>query len=334
MSIQQNDKPLIEIKNLSVGFNGSHDGMPVVRGVNLEVKAGEILGIVGESGSGKSVTCYSVVRLLGEKGWTDGEVNFESKNLLEISEKEIVSIRGRKIAMIFQDAQSSLNPVQTVGRQIIEALLLRENLAGKSAEDLKKEAISLFREVGIPDPERRMGEYPHQLSGGQNQRVMIAIMLAGNPLLLIADEPTTALDVTIQAQILRLLKKLRKERNMAIIIVTHDLGVVAETCDRTAVMYGGRIMESGAVEDVLVNPKHPYTFGLLSSKPRIDRNTEKLFTIEGVVPSPENLPVGCPFFERCINAEKKCAENVPPKVTDGTRHYFCFHPVEEGLIWK
>lgn len=331
---QEIGKPLIEIKNLSVGFNGSHDGMPVVRGINLEVQAGEILGIVGESGSGKSVTCYSIVRLLGEKGWTEGEVIFNGKNLLEISENEIVSIRGREIAIIFQDAQSSLNPVQTVGRQLMEALLLRKEVTNGGTEAVKTEAIELLKEVGIPDPERRMGEYPHQLSGGQNQRVMIAIMLAGNPRLLIADEPTTALDVTIQAQILRLLKKLRKERNMTIILVTHDLGVVAETCDRAAVMYGGRIMEYGNVEEVLVTPRHPYTFGLLSSKPRIDRMTEKLYTIEGVVPAPEDLPPGCPFVARCMNSEEKCRENSPAAVTEETRRYFCFNPVEEGAVWK
>lgn len=333
MSNQEVGKPLIEIKNLSVGFNGSHEGMPVVRGIDFEVKAGEILGIVGESGSGKSVTCYSIVRLLGEKGWTEGQVIFDGKNLLETSENEIVSIRGRKIAIIFQDAQSSLNPVQTVGRQLMEALLLRKDMSGTSMDLIKSEAIGLLKEVGIPDPERRMGEYPHQLSGGQNQRVMIAIMLAGNPRLLIADEPTTALDVTIQAQILRLLKKLRKERNMAIILVTHDLGVVAETCDRAAVMYGGKIMEYGKVDEVLVSPRHPYTFGLLSSKPRIDRTSEKLYTIEGVVPAPEDFPPGCPFAARCTHAEPRCSTHTPPAVTEEGRHYFCFNPVEEGAVW-
>ncbi len=329
-----NDKPLLELKNLYVGFNGAHKGKPVVCGVNLKVHPGEILGLVGESGSGKSVTCYSVVRLLGERGWTEGEALFDGKDTLSCSESDIVSIRGSEIAMIFQDAQSFLNPVQTVGRQLLEALVLKKGLGRKSSADFRKEAVELLTEVGIPDPERRMGEFPHQLSGGQNQRVMIAIMLAGDPRLLIADEPTTALDVTIQAQILRLLKKLCQERNMAIILVTHDLGVIAETCDRTVVMYGGKVMESGPVEDVLVNPRHPYTFGLLSSKPRIDIDVEKLYTIEGVVPAPENLPKGCPFFDRCINVTEKCQDNATPLVTEGMRHYFCFNPVKEGLIWK
>ncbi|MDA3939423.1 MAG: ABC transporter ATP-binding protein [Spirochaetia bacterium] len=333
MSTDQNDELLLEIKNLSVGFNGSHKGMPVVRGINLEVRTGEILGIVGESGSGKSVTCFSIIRLLGERGWTEGEVLFDGENLLESSENEIVSVRGKEIAMIFQDAQSSLNPVQSVGRQLVEALELRKDLANNSSVDYKNEAVKLLGEVGIPDPERRMKEFPHQLSGGQNQRVMIAIMLAGNPRLLIADEPTTALDVTIQAQILRLLKKLRKERNMTIILVTHDLGVVAETCDRAAVMYGGRIMEYGPVEEVLVSPRHPYTFGLLSSKPRIDKRSEKLYTIEGVVPSPEKLPKGCPFSERCLYVVGSCRDNSPPLTNEGSRHYFCFNPIEEGTIW-
>ncbi len=329
-----NEQPLLQIKNLTVGFKGAHDDKPVVRGVDLEVMPGEIMGLVGESGSGKSVTCFAVVRLLGERGWTGGEVLLDGKNILKASEKEIVAVRGREIAMIFQDAQSSLNPVQTIGKQLIEALMLRKDLEGARPDIYKKEAVSLLKEVGIPDPERRLGEYPHQLSGGQNQRVMIAIMLSGNPRLLIADEPTTALDVTIQAQILRLLKKIRKERNMSIILVTHDLGVVAETCDRVAVMYGGRVMEYGDVNDVLVNPHHPYTYGLLCSKPRIDMKVKKLETIEGVVPAPENLPAGCPFTDRCNCRLEKCSENIPDRVYDRSRHYFCFNPVKEGCVWN
>jgi oligopeptide/dipeptide ABC transporter ATP-binding protein len=334
MSILPENKPLLEIKNLSVGFNGAHEGKPVVRGVTLEVRAGEILGLVGESGSGKSVTCYSAIRLLGDRGWTEGEVLFNGMDTLSCPEHDIVAIRGREIAIIFQDAQSFLNPVQTVGNQLMEALLLRNDAGNNSATILKAEAVCLLEEVGIPDPERRMGEFPHQLSGGQNQRVMIAIMLAGNPQLLIADEPTTALDVTIQAQILRLLKKLCKERNMAIILVTHDLGVIAETCDNMAVMYGGRIMEYGPVIQVLVEPRHPYTLGLLSSKPRIDKKIEKLVTIEGVVPVPENLPEGCPFFDRCIKVTEECRDISPPRVDNEMRHYFCFNPVTEELVWK
>jgi len=334
MAANQNDELLLEIKNLSVGFNGAHEGKPVVCGVSLKVHTGEILGLVGESGSGKSVTCYSIVRLLGERGWTEGEVLFDNKDTLSCPEGDIVAIRGREIAMIFQDAQSFLNPVQSVGSQLMEALMLKKNLKIRSSNIFRKEAVKLLTEVGIPDPERRMGEFPHQLSGGQNQRVMIAIMLAGDPRLLIADEPTTALDVTIQAQILRLLKKLCKERDMAIILVTHDLGVIAETCDRTVVMYGGRVMESGPVEDVLVKPRHPYTFGLLSSKPRIDKKVEKLITIEGVVPAPENFPKGCPFYDRCINVTEECRDISPPCIIEGERHFFCFNPVKEGLIWK
>lgn len=329
----KNEQPLLQIKNLTVGFTGAHDEKPVVRGVDLEVSPGEIMGLVGESGSGKSVTCFAAVRLLGERGWAEGEVILDGKNLLEVSEPEIVAVRGREIAMIFQDAQSSLNPVQTIGRQLVEALMLRRDMEGSKPEIYRKEAVKLLKEVGIPDPERRLGEYPHQLSGGQNQRVMIAIMLAGNPRLLIADEPTTALDVTIQAQILRLLKKIRDERKMAIILVTHDLGVVAETCDRVAVMYGGRVMEYGDVADVLVRPNHPYTFGLLRSKPRIDMKVKKLETIEGVVPAPENLPPGCPFYERCFSRQKRCGEEIPSKQTEGNRHYFCFNPVEAGDVW-
>ena len=329
-----NSSTLLEIKNLYVGFNGAHEGKPVVRGVDLQVKPGEILGIVGESGSGKSVTCYSVVRLLGERAWTEGEILFDEKDLLECSESEIVAVRGKEIAMIFQDAQSFLNPVQNIGTQLLEALILRKDLEGSSHEVYRKEAVKLLTEVGIPDPERRMGEYPHQLSGGQNQRAMIAIMLAGNPRLLIADEPTTALDVTIQAQIIRLLKKICKERNMAIIFVTHDLGVVAETCDRAAVMYGGRIMETGPVDEVLLTPMHPYTYGLLLSKPRVDMKVEKLYTIEGVVPAPEKLSEGCPFYDRCRNVTDKCKDNPPPVTVMGQREFFCFNPEEGGVVWK
>ncbi len=334
MRTLQKDKSLLKIKNLSVGFNGAHEGKPVVRGITLDVHACEILGLVGESGSGKSVTCYSIIRLLGDRGWTEGEVLFDGKDMLSCPEQEIVAIRGRKIAMIFQDAQSYLNPVQTVGSQLKEALELEKGSEKCSAAMIEKAAIKLLNEVGIPDPERKMKDYPHQLSGGQNQRIMIAIMLAGNPQLLIADEPTTALDVTIQAQILRLLKKLCEERNMAIILVTHDLGVIAETCDNTVVMYGGRIMEYGPVDQVLVEPRHPYTFGLLSSKPRIDKKVKQLVTIEGVVPSPENLPQGCPFYDRCIHAVKGCSDIPPSMVTEGTRHYFCSNPVKEKLVWK
>ncbi len=328
-------KPLLQIKNLSVGFNGAHKGKPVVRGIDLNIYPGEILGIVGESGSGKSVTCFSIVRLLGEQGWTEGEIIFNNMNLLECNKDDIVSVRGKEIAMIFQDAQSSLNPVKTIGSQLIEALMLRKDLKESKMEDYHNRAVKLLIEVGIPDSERRMNEFPHQLSGGQNQRVMIAIMLSGNPKLLIADEPTTALDVTIQAQILLLLKEIRKERDMAIILVTHDIGVVAETCDNVIVMYGGRIMEYGPVEEVLVGPRHPYTFGLLSSKPRIDKKVEKLFTIKGVVPSPENLLDGCPFYDRCYNGIDSCSiDKSPPLTTVGTRHFFCFNPLKVDDVWN
>ncbi len=324
--------PLLQIKNLSTGFNGSHKGKPVVRGIDIKIFPGEILGVVGESGSGKSVTCYSILRLLGERGWTEGEIVYNGMNLLECNDKDIVSVRGKEIAMIFQDAQSSLNPVKTIGSQLIESLMLREDLRERKLDSFHEEGVKLLYEVGIPDPERRMNEFPHQLSGGQNQRVMIAMMLSGNPKLLIADEPTTALDVTIQAQILHLLRKIRKERNMAIILVTHDLGVVAETCDNTVVMYGGRIMEYGPVEEVLLNPRHPYTFGLLSSKPRIDKKVEKLYAIDGVVPSPENLGAGYAFYDRCSNVLDKCKENQPPKSFENNRAYFCYNPIWEEYL--
>jgi peptide/nickel transport system ATP-binding protein len=330
----RDEEPLLRINNLLVGFNGTHAGMPVVRGIDLKVGAGEILGLVGESGCGKSVTCYSIVRLLGDEGWTEGEVLYGGKNLLEISEREIVSVRGREIAMIFQDAQSSLNPVKTIGFQLTESVAASEEMEGRSEEDVKLGAMRLLREVGISDSERVMGEYPHQLSGGINQRIMIAIMIAANPRLLIADEPTTALDVTIQAQILGLLKSIRDTRNMSIILVTHDLAVVAETCDQVAVMYGGLIVEYGPVAEVLSDPRHPYTFGLLRCKPRIDRKVEKLLSIEGVVPNPEEFTHGCPFYERCRRSEIRCRDDRLAPTFENGRRFHCYNPVRGEAVWQ
>jgi oligopeptide/dipeptide ABC transporter ATP-binding protein len=276
--------------------------------------SGELLGLVGESGCGKSITALSVMRLIAPPGKiVGGEITFDGKNLLKLSDTEMRQIRGDDIAMIFQDPMTSLNPVFTVGEQIAEALRLHRKLSRKAA---RAAAIEAMREVSIPDPARRVDDYPHQLSGGMRQRVMIAMALACDPKLLIADEPTTALDVTIQAQILELLNELRKNRELAVLLITHDLGVVAEVADRVAVMYTGRIVEESPVQELFTRPKHPYTEGLLRSVPKLTTEQvakkERLETIEGTVPSPTDLPPGCHFAPRCPYRLPRCTEEEIP----------------------
>ena len=321
---------MLQIQDLTVSFGVPPTLLHVVRGVDLEIGDGEILGLVGESGSGKSLTCLSIMQLLGPNAVLKGRIEFEGQDLLQLDEAGITRMRGRQIAMIFQDAMGSLNPVQTIGKQLREALQLDAALvdgATLDRERSKSESIRLLSEVGIPEPGERLREYPHQLSGGMNQRALIAMMLARNPSLLIADEPTTALDVTIQAQILRLLRDLRDHRGMSIILVTHDLGVVAETCDRVAVMYCGRVVETGTVDEVFKAPRHPYTVGLLNSRPRIDREVKELQPIEGVVPSPFAMPSGCAFGPRCPRATEACSRAQPGFELDTMGHGFmCFHP--------
>jgi oligopeptide/dipeptide ABC transporter ATP-binding protein len=281
-----------------------------VNGVSFHLDRGELLGLVGESGCGKSITALSIMRLISPPGKiVGGEIAFDGKNLLQLSEAEMRQMRGDDIAMIFQDPMTSLNPVFTVGEQIAEALRLHRKLSRKEA---RVAAIDAMREVAIPDPARRADDYPHQLSGGMRQRVMIAMALACNPKLLIADEPTTALDVTIQAQILELLDELRKSRELAVLLITHDLGVVAEVADRVAVMYTGKIVEESPVEELFARPRHPYTEGLLRSVPKLSAEhvakKERLDTIEGVVPSPTDLPPGCHFAPRCHYRMPRCTE--------------------------
>ena len=325
---------MLQIQDLTVSFGVPPTLLDVVRGVDLEIGDGEILGLVGESGSGKSLTCLSIMQLLGPNAVLKGRIEFEGQDLLQLDEAGITRMRGRQIAMIFQDAMGSLNPVQTIGKQLREALQLDAALvdgATLDRERSKSESIRLLSEVGIPEPGERLREYPHQLSGGMNQRALIAMMLARNPSLLIADEPTTALDVTIQAQILRLLRDLRDHRGMSIILVTHDLGVVAETCDRVAVMYCGRVVETGTVDEVFKAPRHPYTVGLLNSRPRIDREVKELQPIEGVVPSPFAMPSGCAFGPRCPRATEACSRAQPGFELDTMGHGFmCFHPSTGG----
>jgi oligopeptide/dipeptide ABC transporter ATP-binding protein len=301
---------LLEIRNLQTHFQTRPGLVRAVDGVSLHVDRGELLGLVGESGCGKSITALSILRLISPPGRiAGGEILFDGKNLLTLSEREMREIRGNEIAMIFQDPMTSLNPVFTVGEQIAEALRLHRKLSRK---DARLAAIYAMKEVAIPDPSRRVDDYPHQLSGGMRQRVMIAMALACDPKLLIADEPTTALDVTIQAQILELLNDLRRTRELGVLLITHDLGVVAEVADRVAVMYTGRIVEESPVEELFDTPKHPYTEGLLRSVPkltadRIERIT-RLQTIEGVVPKPTSLPVGCHFSPRCSYRMPRCEE--------------------------
>src|SRR6266576_836141 len=305
---------LLEVKNLHTYFQTREGLVCAVDGVDFYLDRGELLGLVGESGCGKSITALSIMRLIAPPGKTvAGEILFDGKDLLKLSDQQMREIRGDDIAMIFQDPMTSLNPVFTIGEQISEALRLHRKLSRKQA---RVAAIEAMREVAIPDPARRVDDYPHQLSGGMRQRVMIAMALACNPRLLIADEPTTALDVTIQAQILELLNELRTNRDLAVLLITHDLGVVAEVADRVAVMYTGRIVEESDVNELFLRPKHPYTEGLLRSVPKLTAEQvgkiERLQTIEGVVPSPTELPPGCHFAPRCPYRLPRCtAEDIP-----------------------
>ncbi|AAD35586.1 MAG: peptide transporter ATP-binding protein [Thermotoga sp.] len=312
------------MENLKTYFYTEDGVVKAVDGVSFEVREGETLGIVGESGSGKSVTSLSIMRLLDQNGKiVDGKIIFKGRNLLELSENEMRKIRGKEIAMIFQEPMVALNPVFTIGDQIMEAIILHQNVSEKEA---RKMAIDLLRKVGIPEPEKRVDEYPHQLSGGMRQRAMIAMALSCRPSLLIADEPTTALDVTIQAQILELMKELQKEYGMAIILITHDMGVVAEMSDKVAVMYAGKVVEYGDVKTIFTEPKHPYTYALLESIPRIDVEQERLKSIPGNVPDPLNFPPGCKFHPRCEFFEKgKCDVEEPElEDLDGNHKVRCF----------
>ena len=305
---------LLEVRNLQTHFPTRAGLVRAVNDVSFYIKEGELLGLVGESGCGKSITALSMMRLIAPPGKiVGGEISFKGENLLLASDERMREIRGNDIAMIFQDPMTSLNPVYTVGEQIAEALRLHRKLNKK---DAWASAIESMKEVSIPDPARRVNDYPHQLSGGMRQRVMIAMALACDPELLIADEPTTALDVTIQAQILELLDELRQSRKLAVLLITHDLGVVAEVADRVCVMYTGRIVEESGVEELFRKPKHPYTEGLLKSVPKLrefgNEKETRLSTIQGTVPSPTNLPPGCHFAPRCPYKFERCTHDPMP----------------------
>ena len=303
-------KKVLEVNNLSVSFKTYGGEVQAVREVNFDLHEKETLAIVGESGSGKSVTVQSIMRLIamppGE--FKSGSVLLDGEDLVQKSEKQMEAVRGKDIGMIFQDPMTSLNPTMRIGRQITEGLIKHQNLTKREAHE---KGIELLRLVGIPNPETRINQYPHEFSGGMRQRAMIAIALSCNPKILIADEPTTALDVTIQAQILELLKDIQQKTNTAIILITHDLGVVANAADRVAVMYGGKIVETGTVDDIFYNPKHPYTWGLLGSMPKLHDAKEELQSIPGSPPDLKDPPKGCPFAARCPYAMKVCVQHMP-----------------------
>ena len=304
-------KPLLEIKNLSVAFETNGGDVRPVRDSSITIYPGQTVAVVGESGCGKSVTAMSILRLIPSPPGKvlGGQILFEGQDLLALSENEMRRVRGKDIAMIFQEPMTSLNPVYTIGDQIVEAVTLHQHVNMRQAYEIAEQSL---RDVGIADPGRRLYEYPHQMSGGMRQRVMIAMALSCQPKLLIADEPTTALDVTIQAQILELLRKLQREQGMAIMLITHDLGVVAENADVVAVMYASRVVETATVEELFDHPKHPYTEALFRSVPKLGAHATRLDTIPGTVPNPARFPGGCKFHTRCHRTRKLAAEAASP----------------------
>ena len=319
---------LLEVKNLCVNFGTYGGEVKAVRGVTFDLHKGETLAIVGESGSGKSVACKTIMRILSSNGYIkDGQILFDGKDLTKISEKDMEKVRGKDIAMIFQDPMTSLNPTMTIGKQIMEPIIKHQ---GFSKEDARKRAIELIELVGISDAEKRFKQYPHQFSGGMRQRIVIAISLACNPKVLIADEPTTALDVTIQAQILELIKDLQEKTGVAVIFITHDLGVVANVADRVAVMYAGKIIEYGTSDDIFYDPKHPYTWGLLGSMPTLDIGDNDLYNIPGTPPDLMDPPKGDAFALRSAYAMKIDHLAEPPMFKVSDTHYaatWLLHPL-------
>ena len=326
------DQILIDVKNLKTYFYTDEGVVPAVDDVSFHIFAGETMGLVGESACGKSVTSLSIMQLVSKPAGkiVGGEILFKGEDLLKKGPQDMRKIRGAEISMIFQEPMTSLNPVYTIGDQIGEVIMLHQ---GVSRQEATKKTIEMLELVGIPSPERRVKEYPHQMSGGMRQRVMIAMALSCNPDLLIADEPTTALDVTIQAQILELMKSLKEKLGMAILLITHNLAVVAEMAEHIAVMYAGKIVEYAPAREIFKTPRHPYTGGLLISIPRLDRprTKEPLPTIPGVVPSPYNMPKGCAFNPRCQYAQDKCREELPPLEEITASHFVrCFYPLTVG----
>ena len=322
---------LLEVKKLKTQFSGKNGTVTAVDEVSFSVRSGETLGIVGESGCGKSVTSLSILRLIPESAGkiVGGEILFKGEDLLKKTPKQMRHIRGNEIAMIFQDSMTGLNPVLTIGKQLTETITTHEKVTHKEAWD---RAVQMLAKVGIPSPEARMKEFPHQLSGGMRQRVMIAMALSCNPKILIADEPTTALDVTIQAQILRLISQLREQMGTSVILITHDLGVVAEVADAVMVMYAGQAVEYAGVGELFARPLHPYTEGLLKSVPVLGRKVDTLYSIPGTVPSPKDYPEGCRFAPRCAYCTPRCEKEAPPLYDlGGGRRVRCFRCEGGGI---
>ncbi|MGG4444155.1 ABC transporter ATP-binding protein [Brevibacillus fortis] len=321
---------IMEVKHLQTQFTRDNQKTVVLDHVSFHIKKGEVLGLVGESGCGKSVTSLSIMRLFKDTTGeiTNGEIVYNGTNLLSISESDMRRIRGKEISMIFQEPMTSLNPVMKIGEQLMEAIRLH---LGYSDQKAREQAVSMLTKVGIPRPSEIMGEYPHQLSGGMRQRIMIAMAMSCNPNLLIADEPTTALDVTIQAQILDVMKQLQADEHMSMLLITHDLGVVAEMCNRVVVMYAGRVVEEASVYDLFDEPKHPYTKGLIGSVPKIGQKRARLDSVPGNVPTPNNMPKGCKFAPRCKDVMPVCWEKEPVITTVGEERFCrCWLYQEEG----
>lgn len=327
-----NDKNLLEVKDLKVSFFTPAGEVKAVSGISYELGYGEVMGIVGESGSGKSVEAYSIMGLLQSPGEViGGSISFEGEDVLAYNENQMIDFRGNKVSMIFQNPMTCLNPVYTIGNQLVEAL--RAHNKEISGAEANKKAMEMLELVGINNVQKRMKQFPHEFSGGMRQRVMIAMGLICSPKLLIADEPTTALDVTIQAQILELMKALQEKTGMGIVFITHNLGVVAEICDKVSVMYAGRIVEQGVVNDIFYKPAHPYTIGLLRSMPRVDAEEyERLIPIEGTPVDMLNPPIGCPFAPRCEKCMQICLRKMPPYVELGEGHRSaCWLRVQENM---
>lgn len=308
----------LEIKGLKTHFFTKRGVVPAVDGVDLTIPKGQIIGVVGESGCGKSMTAMSVMQLLQHPGRiVEGEILLDGENLVGKTKKEMCKIRGNDISMIFQEPMTSLNPVYTIGRQVSEAVLLHQKVTPAEAKEM---VIEIFRKVGIPEPEKRYNSYPHQLSGGLRQRVMIGMAMICHPKLMIADEPTTALDVTIEAQILHLMRELKNTTGTSIMLITHNLGVVAEVCDYVYVMYAGKVMEAAPVHELFRNPSHPYTLGLLNSIPKVTYTRDRLYTIRGMVPNLQQLPSGCRFCPRCEKTMRACTQEMPGLIDIGGGH--------------
>lgn len=318
---------LLEVANLRTSFRTDHGKIAVVDGVNFRVLPGQTLGIVGESGSGKSVTSLSIMGLLPQTGNAEGQIRFNGQDLLTLSEKQMQHIRGNEISMIFQEPLTSLNPLHTVGRQIEESIRIHQKINKVKA---KYKVIELLKAVGMPRPEEIYEEYPYQLSGGMRQRIMIAMAIACEPKLIIADEPTTALDVTIQAQILDLMQELKEQTGTSILLITHDLGIVAEMCDQVIVMYAGQVVEETDVQTLFESPKHPYTIGLMNSLPDINKDMEYLDTISGSVPLAHQMPIGCRFSTRCSQVMDQCLSESPPLFTKANHKCRCWLFTEGG----